>query len=199
MVKPTIHKRLGMLITPLQQAREFEVSGSPVTGVFMESSTGDMPKVFSLEQNYPNPFNSSTNIYYTLSKASQVRLVIYNALGQKVRIIVNDFQAAGPYIKRWEGLMDNGLAAPSGVYFYEIFAQNGEQSFKQVRKMVLTGIGPDPTDIAATARLYLSTTTYFAFITNRGGNSVSVFESGPNWPIVTGPDDVFYTRYAGSM
>ena len=95
-------------------------------------------KDFSLHQNYPNPFNASTSIYYTLSKASRVSLVIYNALGQKIKTMVNEYQAAGPHIQRWDGLMDNGLEAATGIYFYEIFAKNSDQAFKQVRKMILS-------------------------------------------------------------
>jgi YVTN family beta-propeller protein len=62
-----------------------------------------------------------------------------------------------------------------------------------VRKTVATLIGPDATDISSTYRMPafpFGTGTYFAFIANRGGNNVAIFESGPSQPTFLGPDDV---------
>lgn len=56
----------------------------------------------------------------------------------------------------------------------------------EVRKVVSSSIGPDAVDVDATWRAG----TYFAYITNRGGDSISVFESGPNFPVNVGPDDI---------
>ena len=75
---------------------------------------------FKLHQNYPNPFNATTTIWYDLSTASQVKLVIYNSLGQKIRTIVDEHQNSGAHVQRWDGLLDNGHQAPSGVYIYKI-------------------------------------------------------------------------------
>jgi len=60
-----------------------------------------------------------------------------------------------------------------------------QQGF-EVRKVISSNIGPDPVDIAATWR----GTTWFGYISNRGGNTISVFESGPNFPTQVGPDDI---------
>lgn len=65
----------------------------------------------------------------------------------------------------------------------------GVLSFAQgyeVRKVISSSIGPDAVDVDATWR----GGTYFAYITNRGGDSISVFESGPNFPVNLGPDDI---------
>jgi len=65
----------------------------------------------------------------------------------------------------------------------------------EVRKVIQSQIGPDPVDLGVTWRQPAypnGTGTYFAYITNRGGNSISIFESGPNFPIIIGPDDVRY-------
>ncbi len=56
----------------------------------------------------------------------------------------------------------------------------------EVRNVVASNIGPDPVDVVSTWR----GGTYFAYITNRGANSISVYESGPNFPVVLGPDDI---------
>ncbi|MCB1317600.1 MAG: T9SS type A sorting domain-containing protein [Leptospiraceae bacterium] len=54
-----------------------------------------MPVQFSLEQNYPNPFNPSTTLKYALPTNADVRLEIYNVLGQLVKVLVDADQTAG--------------------------------------------------------------------------------------------------------
>lgn len=83
---------------------------------------------FQLNQNYPNPFNPSTAISYQLSTVSDVQLVIYNALGQKVRTLVNGRQEAGEY-----ALTFDASELSSGIYYYKLTAG----SFVQIRKMIL--------------------------------------------------------------
>ncbi len=86
-------------------------------------------KEFALNQNYPNPFNPSTAISYQLSTVSTVRLVVYNALGQKVRTLVSGKQDAGEHRVTFNA---DGLA--SGIYVYKLTTDNG---FVQTRKMIL--------------------------------------------------------------
>ena len=88
---------------------------------------------FGLEQNHPNPFNPATTIQYTLSEATQVRLTIYNVLGQSVRELVNNGQGAGVYRVTWDGRNNLGKAVTSGVYLYRLEAGAN----RSVRKMIL--------------------------------------------------------------
>jgi hypothetical protein len=77
------------------------------------SSNAGAPKAFSLSQNYPNPFNPSTKIEYTLAKAGNVNLKVYNILGQQVMTLVNnEFQTAGSH-----PMTINMAGMTSGVYF----------------------------------------------------------------------------------
>jgi hypothetical protein len=85
-------------------------------------------KGFMLYQNYPNPFNPATTIQYSIPKAGNVKLVIYNALGEEVSTPVNENKPAGKYSLTFSA--DN-LA--SGVYYYSI--KSGD--FTEVKKMVL--------------------------------------------------------------
>ncbi len=87
-----------------------------------------LPTRFALEQNYPNPFNPTTAISYQISTRSHVELIVYNALGQKVRTLVNTNQNAGTY-----SVVFNASGLPSGIYFYRLTAGK----FTQLRKMVL--------------------------------------------------------------
>ena len=106
--------------------------------VRMEIYTKMMDKDFALYQNHPNPFNPTTNIEYKISTPSQVNLSIYNITGQKITTLLDEYQEAGHYLQRWNGRMDNGLPAPSGVYFYKIVTRNSEQTFVQTGKMILS-------------------------------------------------------------
>ena len=87
-----------------------------------------VPTVFSLSQNYPNPFNPSTIISYSLPQASNVKLSVYNALGQMVKVLENESKEAGIY-----NISFNASELSSGIYFYKIEAGQ----FSQTRKMML--------------------------------------------------------------
>ena len=88
---------------------------------------------YELKANYPNPFNPSTNIEYSLKNTSEVSLVIYNLLGEKVRTLVNETQAADRYRITWDGTNDIGLKVASGIYIYKLTAGN----FTDSQKMIL--------------------------------------------------------------
>jgi PKD repeat protein len=88
----------------------------------------NLPTVFHLWQNYPNPFNPQTRIAYDLPKSILVRLEIFNVLGQKVKTLVNEQKSAGSHTAVWDGRMDDGGLAASGIYICrlktEAYVQN---------------------------------------------------------------------------
>lgn len=90
---------------------------------------------YNLEQNYPNPFNPTTNIKYSLAKESNVKITIYNAIGQVINVLVNKVEKAGKYNVGWE---TNGSIS-SGIYFYSVEASSldGKQNFRAAKKMIL--------------------------------------------------------------
>ena len=98
-----------------------------------EEDFSQLPKEFALRENYPNPFNPTTVIEYALPKASQVKIQIYNILGQKVRELVDEPQEPGYKMIRWDGKDDSGVEVSSGVYFYRIAAGD----FVKGKKMIL--------------------------------------------------------------
>ena len=106
----------------------FNKFGDQVATGIIENKTGVAPTDFTLSQNYPNPFNPSTKISFTLPKASNVTLKVYNVLGQEVATIFQGFQNAGKYTATFEGV---NLA--SGIYFYTLHADN----FNMTKKMIL--------------------------------------------------------------
>lgn len=93
----------------------------------------DLPKTFALNPNYPNPFNPTTTIAYQVPRQSDVRIEIYNMLGQRVRTLLNDRKEPGVYQAVWNGRNDSGVQVGSGVYLYRMVAGD----YTQVRKMIL--------------------------------------------------------------
>lgn len=75
---------------------------------------------FALYPNYPNPFNATTIITYDIhsEKPVQTTLSIYNILGQKVRVVLEEEKSAGHYQIEWDGKDDRGNNVASGIYFY---------------------------------------------------------------------------------
>lgn len=86
------------------------------------------PADFSLQQNYPNPFNPTTTISYYLPAPSNIRVDIYNLLGQRVETLFNGRQEGGVHSVRWDA-----SDAVSGIYFAQLQSQN----LTQTRKMLL--------------------------------------------------------------
>jgi len=98
-----------------------------------ENDDLNLPRKFSLDQNYPNPFNPSTIINYSLPRRSNVKIEIYNILGQTVRQLTDENRTAGNHSVTWDGLDNNGQSVSTGVYFYRITADN----FTETKKMLL--------------------------------------------------------------
>jgi hypothetical protein len=80
-------------------------------------NTNTLAEEFKLFPAYPNPFNTKSKIKYQISKKSNVKLIVYNVLGEEVGILVDEHQLPGTY----EAAFD-GTDFPSGVYFYRLIA-----------------------------------------------------------------------------
>jgi hypothetical protein len=95
-----------------------------------------MPTKFELSQNYPNPFNPSTTIRFSLPKATQLKINIYNMLGELVATL-----AEGTYEAGYHKVTLNASTLSSGAYIYRIessdLSTGSGQSFVQTRKMML--------------------------------------------------------------
>lgn len=94
---------------------------------------GDLPvntiREFELFQNYPNPFNPATKIRYAVPQRENVRLEIYNVLGQRVAVLVNEVRNPGIYTVDF-----NASQLATGLYVYRMQAGN----FHSIKKMLLT-------------------------------------------------------------
>ena len=120
------------------------------------TSMGDLqpgetvPHDLELHQNYPNPFNPTTVVRYQLAAAADVRLAVYDLLGQEVAVLVNERRAPGSYEVTFNARQPGGQATglASGVYLYRMTihdtesasprdSRGGAGNFVQTRKMIL--------------------------------------------------------------
>lgn len=130
----------------------FTVNSTPVPGITLPAYTAlvyanapdsvilnveplaaQAPGEFSLRQNFPNPFNPETTIEFETPVREQVRLEIYNILGQRVRTLANEVYAPGRYRVVWNGRDEAGEPVASGIYILHFRAGN----FVKNQRMVL--------------------------------------------------------------
>ncbi len=91
------------------------------------------PTAFALAQNYPNPFNPHTRIGYQLAEAGPVSLTIYNLLGQRIRVLVEQPQAAGSYEVLWDSKDAGSREVVSGMYMYRLASRQGVLARRMLR------------------------------------------------------------------
>jgi len=125
---------LGALVVwqDYRSGNNFDIymNGFNTTGIFtaIGGNGNTVPFEYALSQNYPNPFNPTTQIDYQLPKAGNVKISIYNVVGQVVSVLVNENQSKGNHTIDW-----NASDFPSGVYIYKL--ESG--SYVSNKKMIL--------------------------------------------------------------
>jgi len=144
-VQVKLNTTLGDTIVTLFNDEQFQnfqlqINGEPQSLVFdpsnwiLKNNTTvthldelDLPLQFNLEQNYPNPFNPTTTIQYSVPASGNVKLLVFNALGEEVKTLVDEFKEAGTYTINF-----NAFDLGSGVYYYRL----QENNFIGTKKMV---------------------------------------------------------------
>jgi plastocyanin len=108
--------------------------GSGMSGVIIVelpvsvADDGSIVNKFELNQNYPNPFNPTTTIKYSIPANGIITLRVFNAIGEEVSMLANEFKEAGTY-----DVSFNAAQLSSGIYFYRLQAG----SFVETKKMIL--------------------------------------------------------------
>jgi 5-hydroxyisourate hydrolase-like protein (transthyretin family) len=123
-------------------ASTFEVSNGDISLQSIATDVAEAattPSTFALHQNYPNPFNPSTTIAFDMPVAGQVKLVVYNMLGQEVATLMNGTMASGRASIVWNATDRSGIGVASGVYFYQLTVNgaDGHTAYRSVQKMLL--------------------------------------------------------------
>jgi len=94
-----------------------------ITQTGIGEGAAQKPGAFNLYQNYPNPFNPTTVISYELPHPADVRIEIYNVLGQKIKTLFDGYQSNLVGRVVWDGTNDRGQGVSTGVYIYSLTSE----------------------------------------------------------------------------
>lgn len=100
--------------------------------VVSDTTSTTIPSQYSMYQNYPNPFNPTTTIAYNIPAACNVKIIVYNILGQIVTTLLDEYKSPGQYAIIWDGTDIDGRPVASGLYFYQMVAGDYVSSKKMV-------------------------------------------------------------------
>ena len=117
-----------MLQAPPSADDRFTILISPYESPLGLQEDAEQPGSVELRQNYPNPFNPTTNIVYFIPDNRQIRIGVYNVVGQQVATLVDEVMSAGEHTATW-----NASDMPSGIYIVQL--ESGNQVF--TRKITL--------------------------------------------------------------
>jgi photosystem II stability/assembly factor-like uncharacterized protein len=107
---------------------QIDFDGTQTESEIVNIEVSSQPTEYSLSQNYPNPFNPSTTIEFSIPQSGNVKLVVYNSLGEEVSTLINNYGAAGNHKINFDA---TGL--PSGLYLYKLSTAN----YSAVKKMIV--------------------------------------------------------------
>lgn len=97
--------------------------------VFDSSQTPETP---FLMQNYPNPFNPSTTIQFIVPKEANVRISVFDIIGNEIKSLVNSKLLEGHHMVEWNGTNNLGAPVPSGTYIYSMTSNKKIQTMKMI-------------------------------------------------------------------
>jgi endoglucanase len=101
---------------------------SDIASAIADNASDSYPTEYQLRQNYPNPFNPWTIIHYELPHGTYVELTVFNTQGQRMAILVQEFQDVGEH-----DVLFNGGSLAAGVYFYRLRTRD----FEEMKKLIL--------------------------------------------------------------
>ena len=104
-----------------------------LSGALSLNGEASLPAGYALSDNYPNPFNPATSISFSLPTNGEVKLAVYNMLGQQVTTLANGEFEAGTYQVTWDGTDNTGDKVASGIYLYRLETSQ----FTSTKKMML--------------------------------------------------------------
>jgi len=120
--------------TDLDMSYKFvDQNGNVISQATQSIKIENIPEHFKLHSNYPNPFNPTTTMRFDLPIQTDVKIIIFNMLGQKVKNFDLKGVSAGYHFVKWNARNDMGDPVAAGVYFYQLQAKD----FIETRKMVL--------------------------------------------------------------
>ena len=111
------------------QVNGVEYGTMPTASAVESDHPQNVPRGNALYPAYPNPFNQSTGISFNLNKPGPARLTIYDIQGRVVRVLLDEQAAAGSHYLTWDGMTDDRMLCPSGVYFVSLQSTEFSQKY----------------------------------------------------------------------
>ena len=108
------------------------LSTSSAQAVQVDGVDAPLPSTFVLYQNYPNPFNPTTTVEFSLSAAADVRLDIYNILGQRVTTLLDEKLPSGAHRVVWDATNGDGQRVATGIYLYKLQVDSDKETKKMM-------------------------------------------------------------------
>lgn len=120
--------------TAIYRLKQIDFDGSFKYSDQMSVEVSFVPSETNISQNFPNPFNPSTTIKYSINQEGNVRISIYNPVGQEIEKLISEYKSSGTYEVVW-----NAEEYTSGIYFYlfEFSGATGSVNYKEMKKLVL--------------------------------------------------------------
>ncbi|TET19708.1 MAG: T9SS type A sorting domain-containing protein, partial [Candidatus Cloacimonadota bacterium] len=125
----------GEGVSDIQQNYDSAKVRYPPVGVVEKPEIPKTPSYFNISKVYPEPFSKFVNIEFTVPQESKILLHIYDASGRLIKTLVNSKQSAGKHSVKWDGTVNRGKKAASGVYFCQLIVSGSER--KVTRKLLL--------------------------------------------------------------
>ncbi|MFH1851179.1 MAG: T9SS type A sorting domain-containing protein [Candidatus Neomarinimicrobiota bacterium] len=129
----TVDTLLNRIFSSVAHFSTLAIAGVEGSVLSVPEISRDLPSSFRLLANYPNPFNPTTTVSYYLREQLPVRMMIYNLLGQEIKILVDETRPAGDNTIIWNGRDANGAPVSTGIYI----CQMRVGGFTDSRKMLL--------------------------------------------------------------
>ncbi len=112
---------------------EADISLADPSGITVAENV-ELPDSYQLYQNFPNPFNPSTQIVFDIPISvvgnTEVKVIIYNSMGQVVRRLYSGDVSAGKFNLFWDGKSDHGVQMASGIYLTKLVSKNYVNAIK---------------------------------------------------------------------
>jgi len=130
--------KLDLHLNSLDAIDRLKVAKIELNGGRTSTNISNLPKAFALKQNYPNPFNPETWIPYQISRPANISVTIYDLSGNVVKKLDLGLRMPGNYLDKsraayWDGTNEAGESVSSGIYFYQLQADQNSS----VRKMTI--------------------------------------------------------------
>lgn len=119
--------RSQLLWNKFMSAAEIDAMVDSVFNPDSATSVGELintPGEFKIIGSYPNPFNPETNIEFNLPERSEIKVNVYNVLGENIRNLFIGEMESGRQTILWNGKDESGAASPSGIYFIQLSNKN---------------------------------------------------------------------------